>query len=124
MPQLDDPGDGEDTQPRGKRSHCRLGAEQELSPIEMIGRKTVQGQQKGLGSELECHHHTDRGRIAMGQLGKHEPVLGSALHPCSHLRDEPPAGPRSLVKAGHRTESALHRSTYKSAVVMAPMVSG
>lgn len=74
----------------------------------MIGHKAVQRQQKRLGSELERHHHADSGRIGVGQLSEHQPVLGGALHPYSHVRDQRPAGPRAEVKATQRTESALH----------------
>jgi hypothetical protein len=38
MPQPDDTGDGEDTEPKSEHSHRRLGAEQELSPVETVCR--------------------------------------------------------------------------------------
>ena len=42
VPQLDQPGDGEDAQSQRQRSHGRLGGEQEFSPVEMIGGETRQ----------------------------------------------------------------------------------
>jgi hypothetical protein len=42
VPQLDEPGDGEDTQSEGEGSHGGLRSDQELSPFGMIGRKTGQ----------------------------------------------------------------------------------
>ena len=39
MPQLHEPGDGEEAQPEGQHAHRRLGGEQELSPVEVIGRE-------------------------------------------------------------------------------------
>ena len=49
MPQRDEAGDGEDAKPEGKHAHRGLGAEQELSPVEMVGRKSGQGRSSRCG---------------------------------------------------------------------------
>ncbi|MBB6186741.1 hypothetical protein HDE77_001091 [Rhodanobacter sp. MP7CTX1] len=85
MPQLDESSDGEDTQSQRQQTHGRLSGDQEFSPIEMIGRKASHGQQQQLRTELERHHDTDRGRVPVGELGEHDPVLGGALHPRANI---------------------------------------
>ncbi len=99
VPQLNEPGDGENTQREGEGAHRRLGADQELSPVKMIGRKTGQGQQQEMRPELQRHHDAHGGRIVVGQLGEHEPALRDALHPCSHIGHDRAAGPDPIIEA-------------------------
>ncbi len=60
VPQPDQPGDREDAQAEGEQPHRRLRGEQELAPVEMIGRRTGPGQQEKLRAELERHDHRPR----------------------------------------------------------------
>jgi hypothetical protein len=99
LPKLHEPGDGENTEAEGEGAHCRLRADQELSPVEMIGRKTGQGQQQKMRPELQRHHHADGGRVVVGQLREHEPALGNALHPCAHIGHDRPASPQPIIES-------------------------
>src|ERR1700740_2227560 len=82
----------------------------------MIRGKTGKWQQQNLGPEPEGHDYTDSGRVLMGQLGKDNPVLGGALHPCPHIGHECSAGPHPVVKALQRTEGTFHRFSTSSRI--------
>ena len=79
--------------PQGKRAHRCLGSDQELALVVVIGREACPGQQQKLWSELERHDRAHGRRIVMRELGQHQPVLGRALHPRSHVGDQRAAGP-------------------------------
>ena len=64
----------------------------------MIGRKAAPGEQQDTRSELERHDDAHGRRVAVRQLGEHEPVLGDALHPGSDVGDKRSAGPHPIVK--------------------------
>jgi len=114
VPQLNDPGDGEDTQTQSQGAHGRLGGKQEFPPVQMIRREASQWQQEDLRPKLERHDHTDSSRIVVSQLGEDEPVLGSALHPCPDIRHDRPASPHPIIEASQRTKSAFHLLSYSA----------
>jgi hypothetical protein len=114
VPQLHQSADGEDTEAEGESAHRRLGADQQLSPVEMIGRKTGQRQQQQMGSELQRHHNAHGGGVVVGELGEHQPTLGDALHPCSHIGYDRAGGPQPIVVAAQRTKGTRHRTSRES----------
>ncbi|MEA2912001.1 MAG: hypothetical protein QOJ15_4082 [Bradyrhizobium sp.] len=114
LPQLDQPGDGEDTEAKREHSHRRLGREQELAPVEVIGGKSGQGQQEKMGAGLQGQHHAHGCCVVVGQLRQHEPALGDALHPRSYIGHQRASGPQPIIETPQRTKNALHLASLVS----------
>jgi hypothetical protein len=107
VPQLDQTGDDQQSKPERQQPHGGLGAEQHLSPVEMIRDETGQGQQQDLRAELQPHHDTHRGRVAVRQFGEDDPVLRGALHPRSDIGHQRSRRPDPVVVSFQRTERSL-----------------
>ena len=114
MPKLDDAGDCQNAETQGEQSHGGLRGEEQLSTVEMIGRKTGQGQEKNLWPKLEGHDYADGGGIFMRELGEDEPVLRDTLHPCPDIGDEGADRPDPIVEALERAKSVFHLSARES----------
>ena len=108
MPQLNQPGHGEDAQSQRQYSQTCLRGDQKLLPIEMIGGKAGQGQQEEMRPELERHDNADGGRVMIRELGEHEPVLGGALHPRTDIGYQCTARPHAVVETVQRTKNTFH----------------
>jgi len=81
VPELDGAGDGQEPQDQGETAHGRLGGDEELALVEMVGGEAGPGQQQELRSELQGHDEADRRRVVIGELGEDQPVLAGPLHP-------------------------------------------
>ncbi len=121
MPQLDKPGDGEQAKAEREQAHGALRDQQQFSPVEMIGGKAGPWQKQDLRRELQRHHHAHGGRIVVGQLGQHHPILGGALHPGPDIGHDGAAGPDPVVEAGQRTERALGGIAHPSTGALPPL---
>src|SRR5438874_1487787 len=53
VPELDGAGDGEEPQDQGETAHGRLGGDEELALVEMVGGEAGPGQQQQLRAELQ-----------------------------------------------------------------------
>src|SRR5690606_18599977 len=59
-------------------------------------------------AELARHREADGGRVVVGQLGEHDPVLRGRLHPCTDVRDQGPDEPDPIVEDPERAEHGVH----------------
>jgi len=106
VPELDGPGDGQDPKDQGETSHRRLGGDEELALVEMVGGEAGPGQQQELRPELQGHHQADRRSVVIGELGEHQPVLPGPLYPGADVGDESAGCPDPIVESSKRPENA------------------
>lgn len=102
VPRADEPGDGQYAESPGECAHRRLGREQELAPVGMIGRDAGQRQQQQLRPELKPHDHAYRRGAMADQLRERQPVLRPALYPGADVGDDRAARTHGSEGWSHR----------------------
>ena len=112
VPELDGAGDGQEPQDQGETAHGRLGGDEELALVEMVGGDAGPGQQQELRSELQGHDQADRRSVVIGELGEHQPVLAGPLHPGADVGDEGPGCPDPIVEPSQGPEDARERKPH------------
>jgi hypothetical protein len=112
VPELYVASDGQDAQHQGEQPLGALRGHQHLAPVEAVGDVSREGQQEQRRPELQRHHDADRGRVAVGEVRQHQPVLRGALHPGADVGDERPRRPAAVIGTGQRSEGdSEHRES-------------
>ena len=105
VPKLDKAGHGQHAPGQREHAHRRLGGDQELALVEMVGGEAGPGQQQKLRPELQRHDQADGRSVVIGEQGEHQPVLGGPLHPGADVGDEGAGCPDPIVEAPQRRKT-------------------
>ena len=112
MPELHMAADRGDAEQHGDHAEAGLDGDEQLAPVDMIGKRSRDCHQQQLRQKLERRDQADGARAVIGEFGQHQPVLRGALHPGADVRKEAGTHPEPEVPVGQRPKRASRQRSH------------